>query len=111
MSRIVDYKDRGTCILFGDGAGAFVLSKGDTPGLLASRTYSDGAHYDKLYVCGGGSRAPSEGHVPQIKMNGRAVFQLAVRAMVSATEDLLRERGLTLADVDYWCRIRRTSAS
>ncbi|CAA9573427.1 MAG: 3-oxoacyl-[acyl-carrier-protein] synthase, KASIII [uncultured Truepera sp.] len=101
MSRIIDYRDRGTCILFGDGAGAFVLSRSDTPGLFASRTYSDGAHYDKLYVCGGGSRAPSEGHVPHIKMNGRAIFQLAVRAMVSATEDVLKASGLTLADVDY----------
>jgi len=101
MSRIVDYEDRGTCILFGDGAGAFVLSKSDTPGLLASRTYSDGAHYAKLYVAGGGSHSPSEGRVPQIKMNGRAIFQLAVRAMASAIEDVLKGGGITLAEVDY----------
>ncbi len=101
MSRIVDYKDRGTCILFGDGAGAFVLSRSETPGLLASRTYSDGAHYDKLYVEGGGSRSPEEGHVPKIRMNGRATFQLAVRGMVSATHEVLSASGLELAAVDH----------
>lgn len=101
MSRIVDYRDRSTCILFGDGAGAFVLSRSDTPGLLASRTYSDGVHYDKLYVEGGGSRSVSEGHVPQIKMNGRAIFQLAVRAMTSALEEVICRAGITLEEVDY----------
>ncbi len=101
MSRIVDYEDRGTCILFGDGAGAFVLSRSETPGLLSSRTYSDGSHYDKLYVEGGGSRSAEEGRVPRIKMNGGATFQLAVRGMVSATKEVLAASGLTLADVDH----------
>lgn len=101
MSRIIDYTDRGTCILFGDGAGAFVLSRSDTPGLLASRTYSDGAHYDKLYVEGGGSRSPEEGHTPKIRMNGRVTFQLAVRGMSAATQDVLAAGGLKLADVDH----------
>ena len=101
MSRIVDYKDRGTCILFGDGAGAFVLSQSDTPGLLASRSYSDGAHYDKLYVSGGGSRADTEGRTPHIKMNGRAIFQLAVRAMTSAVQDVVAASGLNICEVDY----------
>lgn len=101
MSRIVDYEDRATCILFGDGAGAFVLSKSDTPGLLGSRTYSDGAHYDKLYVEGGGSRSVDEGRVPKIKMNGRATFQLAVRGMVSAAQEVLTASTLTLDDVDH----------
>jgi 3-oxoacyl-[acyl-carrier-protein] synthase III len=101
MSRIVDYSDRGTCILFGDGAGAFVLSRSETPGVLGSRTYSDGTHYDKLYVAGGGSLASSEGHVPHIKMNGRAIFQLAVRAMASAIEEVLEASGVPLAEVDY----------
>lgn len=101
MSRIVDYTDRGTCILFGDGAGAFVLSKSDTPGLLASRTYSDGSHYDKLYVEGGGSRSPGEGHEPKIRMNGRVTFQLAVRGMSAATQDVLAASGLSLEEVDH----------
>lgn len=101
MSRIVDYGDRGTCILFGDGAGAFVLSRSDVPGLLATRTYSEGAHYDKLFVAGGGSLAPAEGHVPHIKMNGKAIFQLAVRAMVSAIKDVAEAGGVTLSEVDY----------
>ena len=101
MSRIIDYTDRGTCILFGDGAGAFVLSRSDAPGLLASRTYSDGAHYDKLYVEGGGSRSPKEGHEPKIRMNGRVTFQLAVRGMSAATRDVLTASGLKLEDVDH----------
>lgn len=101
MSRIVDYEDRGTCILFGDGAGAFVLSRSETPGLLGSRTYSDGNHYDKLYVSGGGSRSAEEGRVPHIKMNGRATFQLAVRGMVGAAQEVLTASGLSLSDVDH----------
>ncbi len=101
MSRIVDYEDRGTCILFGDGAGAFVLSRSEVPGLLASRSYSDGGHYDKLYVSGGGSHAATEGRVPHIKMNGRAIFQLAVRAMTGAIKDVVAASNLTIGDVDY----------
>jgi 3-oxoacyl-[acyl-carrier-protein] synthase-3 len=101
MSRIVDYEDRATCILFGDGAGAFVLSRSDTPGLLGARTYSDGSHYDKLYVSGGGSRSPQEGHVSKIRMNGRATFQLAVRGMAAATREVLEASGLSLEDVDH----------
>lgn len=100
MSRIIDYSDRGTCILFGDGAGAFVLSHSETVGLHTTLTYSDGTHYDKLYVAGGGSRSPTEGNVPHIKMNGGATFQLAVRGMVSATKAALDKAGLDLCDVD-----------
>jgi len=99
MSRVVDYTDRGTCILFGDGAGAFVLSRGDQPGLHGTLNFSDGNHYDELFVCGGGSRAPQG--TPRVIMNGRAIFQHAVRAMVSASEAVLKKTGKTLAEVDW----------
>lgn len=101
MSRIVDYSDRTTCILFGDGAGAVVLAKGTKPGLHATVTHADGAHYEQLYVHGGGSRLDTEGERPRIKMNGRAIFPLAVRAMISVTEEVLAKAGKTLAEVDW----------
>ncbi|ADI15728.1 3-oxoacyl-(acyl-carrier-protein) synthase III [Truepera radiovictrix DSM 17093] len=101
MSRIVDYSDRTTCILFGDGAGAVVLAKGERPGLHATVTHADGTHYEQLYVHGGGSRLDTEGERPRIKMNGRAIFPLAVRAMISVTEEVLAKAGKTLDDVTW----------
>ena len=77
FSRILDFKDRTTCVLFGDGAGAVVLEASDTPGILASELHADGRHVDILCVPGN----VSGGHVlgdPLLKMDGPAVFKLAV---------------------------------
>ena len=103
MSRILDYTDRATSILFGDGAGAFVLSRGERGegGILSSATYADGTYYDKLYVCGGGCTADGQEARAKITMNGRAIFQLAVRAMVSATEEVLAKAGVSVGEVDW----------
>ena len=105
LSRIVDWSDRSTCILFGDGAGAFVLQAGnERAGLLSAVMRSDGSGGDLLWVPAGGSRIPaslesvSEG-LHYIQMNGREVFRFATRVMVSATQEALGEAELGVEDI------------
>lgn len=106
LSRITDYTDRNTCILFGDGAGAVVL--GEVPegrGFKSFKLGADGAGGDLLRICGGGSRTPStEQSISErrhfIEMNGRDVFKFAVRVMGSAAEEALANAGLDKADID-----------
>ncbi|RKP55414.1 ketoacyl-ACP synthase III [Cohnella endophytica] len=106
LSRITDYTDRNTSILFGDGAGAVVL--GQVPegrGFKSFKLGADGAGGDLLRICGGGSRLPSsEQSVNEkrhfIEMNGRDVFKFAVRVMGSAAEEALAHAGYTKADID-----------
>ena len=107
LTKIVDWKDRNTCILFGDGAGAAVLgpvSQGQ--GLLAFDLGSDGSGGDLLKVEAGGSRLPaSEQTVKEnrhvISMHGREVFKFAVRAINSSTDKVLSKAGMTKADIDF----------
>jgi 3-oxoacyl-[acyl-carrier-protein] synthase-3 len=103
LSRVTDWTDRGTCILFGDGAGAFVLRGSDIPGGVRDVVlHSDGSGGDSLYVTSG-SRPSWNGSKPQeslIHMNGREVFRFASRVMTSATEEVLERAGLTLNDID-----------
>ena len=106
LSSIVDYTDRGTCILFGDGAGAVVLQASDEPGVLSVRLGADGTGADLLYVPAGGSAAPV---TPEnlaagdtyLKMNGNEVFKFAVRAIPGVTKQALADSGLTTDDVDW----------
>jgi 3-oxoacyl-[acyl-carrier-protein] synthase-3 len=106
LSRITDYTDRNTCILFGDGAGAVVL--GEVPegrGFKSFKLGADGAGGELLRICGGGSRLPSsEQSVNErrhfIEMNGREVFKFAVRVMGSAAEEALAIAGIDKADID-----------
>jgi 3-oxoacyl-[acyl-carrier-protein] synthase-3 len=92
LSAITNWKDRNTCVLFGDGAGAAVLQKRATPGgILSTYIRSDATHTDILNVCGGGSRAP--GVTPAIYMEGKEVFKLAVHKMISAAEHALKLAG------------------
>jgi 3-oxoacyl-[acyl-carrier-protein] synthase-3 len=106
LSRITDYTDRNTCILFGDGAGAVVL--GEVPegrGFKSFKLGADGAGGDLLRICGGGSRVPStEQSVSEgrhfIEMNGRDVFKFAVRVMGSAADEALGIANLDKADID-----------
>jgi 3-oxoacyl-[acyl-carrier-protein] synthase-3 len=104
MSRILDWKDRGTCILFGDGAGAAVLQaeKGEGTnkdrGILSSHLYSDGRHHDLLYVNGGPSSTQSSGVV---KMQGREVFRHAVDSMAEMVEVALKHNGLDVKALDW----------
>ena len=103
FSRILDMTDRGTCILFGDGAGAIVLeaesAEGEPSdrGILATKVYSDGNFKHLLYVDGGVSTTQTAGH---LRMNGREVFRHAVDKLSSAATEALGSVGLTAADVD-----------
>jgi 3-oxoacyl-[acyl-carrier-protein] synthase-3 len=106
LSRIVNYQDRGTSILFGDGAGAFVLEARDAPGgVMASVLRSDGSGGNVLSVPAGGSYMPAtqatiEQNLHTIQMNGREVFRFATKVMASATEEVVKKAGLTLDDVN-----------
>jgi len=107
ISRITDYTDRGTCILFSDGAGAMVLSRSDanvTRGLIHTATHTDGEHFHALYVPGGGSRHP-EPDGPATKrsvvMEGNKIFKLAVQAMAATIEETLQATGYTADDLDW----------
>jgi 3-oxoacyl-[acyl-carrier-protein] synthase-3 len=105
FSRILDWKDRTTCVLFGDGAGALVLIAEEAAGtredrgVLATRLRSDGRHRDKLYVDGGPSTTGTAGFV---RMEGRDVFRHAVAGTTDAVEAVFRDTGYTAADVDWF---------
>lgn len=107
LSKIVDYEDRATCVLFGDGAGAAVLRSSDSPGILSSCMGSDGDNWNLLYMPGGGSRIPAtEQSVRErshfLKMEGNEVFKVAVKAMEVASEEALSLAGVTPADIDLF---------
>ena len=105
LSRFVDWTDRDTCVLFGDGAGAFVLQAGEErAGLLSAVMRSDGSGGDLLYIPGGGSRYPTtmdtvnEG-LHNIKMKGREVFRFATRVMAQATQEVVNKAQLSMDDI------------
>lgn len=106
LSRMINWQDRNTCILFGDGAGAFVLQASDQPGgILASMLRADGSGGELLNVPAGGSRHPTTQDTLNrglhfIHMNGREVFRFATRVMTQATEEVIEAGGLTLEDID-----------
>ena len=100
FSRLLDFNDRTTCVLFGDGAGAVVLEASDTPGILASDLHADGKHVGILCVPG----HVANGHIlgdPLLKMDGQAVFKLAVGVLESAARATLAKAGKTEADIDW----------
>ena len=100
FSRILDFKDRTTCVLFGDGAGAVVLAASDKPGILASDLHADGKHVGILCVPGHVSGGAVLGD-PLLKMDGQAVFKLAVGLLESAARATLAKANLTDADIDW----------
>ncbi|MFZ3127373.1 MAG: beta-ketoacyl-ACP synthase III [Rhodoferax sp.] len=100
FSRILDFQDRTTCVLFGDGAGAVVLEASDTPGILASDLHADGKHVGILCVPGHVSGGAILG-APLLKMDGQAVFKLAVGLLESAARATLTKANLTDADIDW----------
>ncbi len=107
-SRILDWEDRGTCVLFGAGAGAVVVSRttelagpasnGQPPAILSTHLHSDGRHRDILYVDGGPSRT---GTVGKLRMSGREVFRHAVSCLAQVAEEALAANGLAIGDVDW----------
>jgi 3-oxoacyl-[acyl-carrier-protein] synthase-3 len=100
FSRILDFKDRTTCVLFGDGAGAVVLEASRTPGILASDLHADGKHVGILCVPGHVSGGQILGD-PLLKMDGQAVFKLAVGVLEEAARAVLAKAGKTEADIDW----------
>jgi len=99
FSRILDWDDRATCVLFGDGAGALVLSAEDSgDGILATKLHADGRHNDLLFVDGGPS---TTGTVGKLRMKGREVFRHAVVNLAAVLNEVLSSAGLTSADVDW----------
>jgi 3-oxoacyl-[acyl-carrier-protein] synthase-3 len=101
FSRILDWKDRGTCVLFGDGAGAVVLEASETPGILSSHLHADGSHAAILNTPGHVCRGAVQGD-PTLKMDGGAVFKLAVRVLEESAREALARNGLTIADIDAY---------
>jgi 3-oxoacyl-[acyl-carrier-protein] synthase III len=105
FSRILDWKDRSTCVLFGDGAGAFVLEAVEGSGtiadhgILASKLHTDGRHRDKLYVDGGPS---STGTAGVVRMEGREVFRHAVANISEVISETLEDQGLEAKDIDWF---------
>ncbi|HEX7435758.1 MAG TPA: beta-ketoacyl-ACP synthase III [Caldimonas sp.] len=100
FSRILDFKDRTTCVLFGDGAGAVVLQASATPGLLASELHADGRHVDLLCVPGTVSGGVVLGD-PLLKMDGPGVFKLAVNVLEKVAQSVLIKAGRTASDIDW----------
>jgi 3-oxoacyl-[acyl-carrier-protein] synthase-3 len=100
FSRILDFKDRTTCVLFGDGAGAVVLEASNEPGILASDLHADGRHAEILCVPGHISGGQVAGD-PFLKMDGQAVFKLAVGVLEDAARATLAKAHLTEADIDW----------
>ena len=99
FSRILDWEDRATCVLFGDGAGAVVMGpREDGTGVLATRLHADGRHNQLLYVDGGPS---TTGTVGKLRMKGREVFRHAVTNLASVMSETLAVAGLAPADVDW----------
>lgn len=105
FSRILDWKDRSTCVLFGDGAGALVLEAAEGNGTVADRGVlaqslrSDGSHKDKLYVDGGPSTTGTVGH---LRMEGREVFKHAVGMITDVIEETFSQAGITADDLDWF---------
>ena len=105
FSRLLDWTDRSTCVLFGDGAGAVVLSMEEQPGngsdrgILTAHLRSDGRYKNKLYVDGGPSSTGTIGH---LRMEGREVFRHAITMIEDVIEDAFKATGLTAADIDWF---------
>ncbi|OYU27723.1 MAG: 3-oxoacyl-ACP synthase [Burkholderiales bacterium PBB2] len=100
FSRILDFKDRTTCVLFGDGAGAVVLGASDTPGILATELHADGKHSGILCVPGHVSGGKVSGD-PLLKMDGQAVFKLAVGVLEKVARSVLEKAGRSEDDIDW----------
>ena len=108
ISRFLDYEDRGTCVIFGDGAGAAVLEAGGGGGgILATTLRSDGNYWDLIHLPGGGSRRPASPYMlaqreQYLRMNGRSTFKLAVQALEQVMLETAERAGWKLHDVDHF---------
>ncbi|MFO1321547.1 MAG: beta-ketoacyl-ACP synthase III [Burkholderiales bacterium] len=100
FTRILDWNDRATCVLFGDGAGAVVLSASATPGILASRLHADGSQAGILCVPGTVAHGAVSGS-PFVRMEGNAVFKVAVRVLAEVADEVLQEAGMSTSQVQW----------
>ncbi len=103
MSRIIDWSDRGTCVLFGDGAGAVVLQASDEPGILTTKLHADGAYEKLLHVPYGVSTRPEKVRDGEafVQMRGNEVFRVAVNTLGRIVDETLAEAGLEKSDIDW----------
>ncbi len=100
LSRMLDWSDRTTCVLFGDGAGAVVLQASDQPGIVASKLHADGSHRGMLKADGNIRNGEVQGD-PFIKMDGKAVFKFAVKVLSEVVEEVLEENHLQGTDISW----------
>jgi 3-oxoacyl-[acyl-carrier-protein] synthase III len=100
LSRMLDWNDRTTCVLFGDGAGAVVLRASETPGIVACKLHADGSHRDMLKADGNVRNGVVQGD-PFIKMEGQAVFKFAVKVLSEVVEEVLEENNLKGSDISW----------
>jgi len=100
LSRILDWTDRTTCVLFGDGAGAVVLQASEEPGIIAAKLHSDGRHHALLRADGNIRNGEVEGD-PFIKMEGQSVFKFAVTVLSRVVDEVLADTGLQGSDIDW----------
>jgi 3-oxoacyl-[acyl-carrier-protein] synthase III len=98
LSRIVDWTDRSTCILFGDGAGAVVLTLGDTPGLFSTHTHANGYYNNLLYAA---NQIGNPKESPYIKMQGNEVFKIAVKTLGEIVDETLAHNGIDQSEIDW----------
>jgi 3-oxoacyl-[acyl-carrier-protein] synthase-3 len=101
MSRIIDWSDRDTCVLFGDGAGAVVLRADRKPGILSTHLHADGKHAGLLQVPGGISGGYADDRVPYMRMQGSEVFKVAVTTLSRIVDETLESNGLSRGDIDW----------
>src|SRR6185437_5087316 len=104
LSRIVDYTDRSTAILFGDGAGAVLLAPSDEPGIISTHLHADGSYQNLLYCTGGPARGAAPGSFPPgdfVRMAGSEVFKLAVTLLGRAVEEAVAANNLDRASIDW----------
>ena len=99
-SRLLDWSDRSTCVLFGDGAGAVLITKSDQPGILSSHLHANGSHYNTLSLPGKISHGKIQGN-PFVTMEGNTVFKFAVKVMEEIVYEALSENNLQISDIDW----------
>ncbi len=100
LSRLLNWKDRSTCVLFGDGAGAVVLQRSETPGILSAKLHADGSYRDMLSAEGSIRNGAIVGD-PYVKMDGKAVFKFAVKVLSEVVEEVLADNKMQGADIDW----------
>jgi 3-oxoacyl-[acyl-carrier-protein] synthase-3 len=101
MSRIIDWTDRETCVLFGDGAGAVVLEAAEEPGIIYSKICADGRYRDLLYASRGVSARPKDTSDSVLRMKGNEVFRVAVKTLETIVDEVVEANGLKKGEIDW----------